>query len=289
METEILKIIESKAHNTNSPQNQQKQIQTIPYHDLNPSLSDQEYKDAVATCLDYINAGESYEICLTNQISTEIRNDSSKQKAFEMYKLLRRNNPAPFSAFLYHKNNEKIRMKEGSNKTLLNQILSERKSFSILCSSPERFLSISQDGVIESKPVKGTVRRGSSPMEDIELAKTLQTDKKSRAENLMIVDLVRNDLGRIAAPRSVSVPSLMHIESFATVHQMDSTIQAKLKEGEHEIDALLSAFPGGSMTGAPKLRTMQIIQSIEKVPRGPYSGCIGYISNKRNMDFKLTS
>ena len=284
MEFKILKATKSQAHSSSSLKSKEKQLQNITYQKPYPSLNDREYKNAVATCLDYINAGESYEVCLTNQIALP---KISKKSPFEMYKSLRKNNPAPFSAFIQHTRSKPIISHNSDNKVLLKEVLAKHGSFSVLCSSPERFLSISQNKILESKPVKGTIKRGSSLSEDMALANILQNDKKSRAENLMIVDLVRNDLGRIAAPKSVSVPSLMHIESFATLHQMVSTIQAKLKEDIHEIDALISAFPGGSMTGAPKLRTMQIIQSIEKVPRGLYSGCIGYISNKRNMDFNI--
>ncbi|MGH8553913.1 MAG: aminodeoxychorismate synthase component I, partial [Methylococcales bacterium] len=179
-----------------------------------------------------------------------------------VYRTLREYNSAPFSAFL---NFPEVR---------------------VLSSSPERFLKV-ENARVETKPIKGTRARVADPSKDLEQIKALRNSPKDRAENLMIVDLLRNDLGKCCEAGSVKVPKLFDVESFATVHHLVSTIEGRLASARDSIDLLRGCFPGGSITGAPKIRAMEIIEELEPDRRGVYCGSIGYISYGGDMDTNI--
>jgi para-aminobenzoate synthetase len=216
------------------------------------------YLANIAACRREIFEGETYEVCLTTELRSEGRLDP-----LPAYRALRARNPAPFAALL--------RLGE----------------LSVLSTSPERFLRIDRNRVVESRPMKGTAARVAEPFEDACRAAELRRDRKTRAENLMIADLVRNDLGRVSALGTVSVPGLMIVEPYATVHQMVTVVRGRLREGADALDCVRAAFPAGSMTGAPKLRTLEIIDRIERRPRGVYSGALGFFAVNGTADLSV--
>ena len=216
------------------------------------------YLDRIGRSLREIADGESYEVCLCNEWTRTYRKDP-----LDTYKVLRTINPAPYSAFLHF------------------------DTLSVLSCSPERMVHISKEGLVSCKPIKGTIARGQSLSEDAALKEELRTSEKDQAENLMIVDLIRNDLNRVCRTGTVAVPHLCEIESFATVHQMVSTVVGELRNSETAVSCVRSLFPGGSMTGAPKIRTMEIIDTLEAGPRGIYSGAIGYFSLDGAVDLNI--
>jgi para-aminobenzoate synthetase component 1 len=215
------------------------------------------YRQAFARIQQYITAGDCYQVNLAQRFSAPVSGDH-----WLAYQALRRLNPAPFSAYL------------------------NPPAARILCSSPERFLQV-RAGQVETRPIKGTRPRAAAPEADSALARELAGSGKDRAENLMIVDLLRNDLGRVCAPGSVAVPRLFEVESFASVHHLVSTVTGRLAEGIDAVALLRAAFPGGSITGAPKLRAMQIIEELEPQRRGVYCGAIGWLGFNGDLDCNI--
>ncbi len=213
------------------------------------------YLDAFDTVQEQLHAGNSYEVNLTYRADVQSSHDP-----LTTYLRLRASNPAPYAGLLRH---------HGTY---------------LLSSSPERFATIDRHRWLETKPMKGTTPRGASLAEDRRLEAELATDPRYRAENLMIVDLLRNDLSMVCEVGTVQVPSLMAVESFASVHQLVSTVRGRLRHDVSTLGALRALFPAGSMTGAPKLRTMQIIEDVESTPRGPYAGAFGWISADGRAD-----
>lgn len=218
----------------------------------------EQYLADILRCQAALAAGESYEVCLTDQIHTD-----ASPEPFELYRQLRRINPAPFAAYL------------------------KLGELAVLSSSPERFLSVDRERRVQARPIKGTTPRSDDPARDEELREGLLSDEKTFAEHLMIVDLLRNDLGRVCEVDSVRVPHFMTVEPYATVHQLISTVTGVLEAARTPVQCVRTCFPGGSMTGAPKLRTMGIIDDIEREARGVYSGALGYFGLDGSVDLSI--
>lgn len=224
-----------------------------------PDMAPAAFKDAVRRTIDYIEAGDIYQANITQRFRARLPAGFDR---LSLYQALRTRNPATFGAYL------------------------DFGATSILSSSPERFLKVA-DGRVETRPIKGTRPRGRGPAEDAALAAELLASAKDRAENLMIVDLLRNDISRVCKIGSVTVPTLFGLESYATVHHLVSVVTGELAQGRSAVDLLRACFPGGSVTGAPKIRAVEIIAELEPTARGPYCGSIGYLSADGAMDSNI--
>jgi para-aminobenzoate synthetase component 1 len=232
----------------------------LPFHITAPlasNLTREAYARRFRRVIDFIQAGDCYQINLAQRFSAPAAGDP-----WLAYQALRIVNPAPYSAYL--------RTPQGV----------------VLSASPERFLHL-RDGMVETRPIKGTRARVGHPRLDAERVAELQASAKDRAENVMIVDLLRNDLSKNCITGSVKVPRLFEVESFATVHHLVSTVTGTLRTDRDALDLLRGCFPGGSITGAPKRRAMQIIEELEPQRRGVYCGAIGYIGCDGNMDLNI--
>lgn len=225
--------------------------------DLESNFTKEDYCKAIEEVKDYIQAGDIYQANLSQRFSVEFEGDP-----WLLYKRLRSINPAPFAAYLN-----------------FDDVV-------VISSSPERFLKVEGDR-IETRPIKGTRPRGSTAEEDQKLADELMSSDKDRAEHVMIVDLERNDLGRVCEYGTVKVSEFEILESYPTVHHMVSTVEGRLREGVDQVDILKATFPGGSITGAPKVRSMEIIDELEPTKRSVYTGAIGYLSFNGNLDLNI--
>lgn len=225
---------------------------------LKPDMDAEAYARAFEQVAEFIRAGDCYQVNLAIRFSGSFSGD-----ALALYRHLARRHPAPFAGFL------------------------DTPRGSVLSFSPERFLK-TEAGSIETRPIKGTRPRSADPIRDRQLAEDLLASSKDRAENLMIVDLLRNDLGRSCVPGSIEVPSLFGLESFGSVHHLVSRIRGRLAPGVSPLEAFARAFPGGSITGAPKLRAMQIIDELETHARGPYCGSLFMVDGRGRMDSSIT-
>ena len=219
----------------------------------------QNYLDGVAKISEYISAGDVFQVNLSRAWQGSV---DSKVTAAELYASLRQSNPAPFSA------------------------LANFDGFSIISSSPERLVSV-KNRIIETRPIAGTRPRSNDPEQDEKLLQELIAHPKERAEHIMLIDLERNDMGRICIPGSMSVNELMSIETYEHVHHIVSNIRGELQQGVTPGDIINAVFPGGTITGCPKVRCMEIITELEQVGRGAYTGSLGYINHSGNLDFNI--
>jgi para-aminobenzoate synthetase component 1 len=225
---------------------------------LRSTFTHRGYLDAVAKVREYIVAGDIFQANLSQRFQAPLR-----EPPFELYRRLRRRNPAPFAAYLGF------------------------DDVTVLSASPERFLRLDHERQVETRPIKGTRPRGLVPMHDAALGRALAESEKDRAENVMIVDLLRNDLSRVCRPGTVRVPELFALEQHPTVHHLVSTVVGELEPAADAVDLTRAAFPGGSITGAPKVRAMEIIAELEPTRRGVYCGAIGYLSATGAMDTSI--
>jgi len=227
------------------------------YRFVTSNFSPNGYRDAVRRAIEYVHAGDVFQVNIAQRLLAPLH-----EHPLELYGRLRERNPAPFACYF------------------------DAGDFQIVSASPERFLKVT-DGEVITQPIKGTRPRGRTPEEDAVLLHDLVTNPKDRAENVMIVDLLRNDLGRVCEFGSVMVPKVCEVETYRFVHHLVSEVRGKLRVGKTPFDLLRAAFPGGSVTGAPKVRAMEIIAELEPTARGPYCGSVGFIGFNGCMDTNI--
>ncbi|HEY8505875.1 MAG TPA: aminodeoxychorismate synthase component I, partial [Gemmataceae bacterium] len=230
----------------------------LPGHPGVTSTFDREdYLAAVRRAVEYVHAGDCFQVNLSQRLLAP-----AGLHPLELYRRSRERNPAPFAAYF------------------------DLGDFRVVSASPERFLKVT-GGEVETRPIKGTRPRGATPEEDRARAGELRASAKDRAENVMIVDLLRNDLGRVCAFGSVRVPSVCEVETFRFVHHLVSEVRGRLRPGQTPLDLIRAAFPGGSVTGAPKVRAMEIIAELEPAARGAYCGSLGYVGFDGTTDTNI--
>nr|WP_296083430.1 aminodeoxychorismate synthase component I [uncultured Blautia sp.] len=239
------------------PMYMQKESDTEYSIEVQPNFAKDEYKQAVDRMIRYIIEGDIYITNMTQQLTVK-----SDKAPLDVFYDLRKNNPSPFGGYF------------------------DYGDFQIVCASPERFLKM-QKGHVNTRPIKGTRKRGETPEEDLLMRTELENSEKDKSELLMIVDLERNDLNRVCRPGSVKVTELFTVEEYATVFHLVSDIEGDLEEGKTVMDLLEAAFPGGSITGAPKYRAMEIIDELENNKRNLYTGSIGYLTLDGDCDFNI--
>ena len=228
--------------------------------DWRPRWSQVRYLEAARKARDYVHAGDVFQVNLSQAFDAELGDGDAP---YDVFRRLCEASPAPHAAYL---------------------VLDD--DHVVMTNSPERFVEL-KSGKVEARPIKGTRPRATDPARDAALARELETSAKDRAENLMIVDLMRNDIGRVCRPGSVHVPLLCGVESYANVHHLVSVVEGEMGEGRDVFDLLAACFPPGSITGAPKVRAMEIISELEEEPRGPYCGALGWISAEGDMDMNV--
>jgi len=225
---------------------------------LSSNFSREEFEASVLKIKEYITAGEAIQVVLSQRLV-----QPTQAAPFEIYRALRTINPSPYMFFL------------------------DFKDFYLIGASPEILVRV-EDGVVTSRPLAGTRRRGKTPAEDLALEKELRSDEKERAEHIMLVDLGRNDVGRVSEPGSVEVSQLMGVERYSHVMHLFTHVEGKLRRDLTAFDALRACFPAGTVSGAPKIRAMEIIAELEPEKRGPYAGAAGYFSFSGNMDMAIS-
>lgn len=248
------------------PQRQQLEAPIAPAPGPNGLLSNftrEQYLAAVAKIIDYIHAGDIFQANLSQRLIYPVDSLAGVKSADDFYIRLRRENPAPFAAYFSH------------------------DDWSVLSASPERFVSVDATGNVSTRPIKGTRQRRTAPEADLFTRDELRESEKDQAENVMIVDLLRNDLSRVCQPGSITVPELCSVETYETVQHLVSEVRGQLKAGKDGWDLLSSVFPGGSITGAPKIRAMEIIAELEPTRRGPYCGSLFYLGFDGTMDSSI--
>lgn len=230
----------------------------VNHQAVKPNFEKEAYLEAIEKAKEYISAGDIIQVVISQRFAR--KTDASP---FSLYRALRRVNPSPFMAYF------------------------DYGDFQIIGASPELLLKV-EEGVITTCPIAGTRRRGKTPEEDEELAEELKNNEKEQAEHRMLLDLGRNDVGRVSAPGTVRVPRVMEVERFSDVMHLASEVQGEISDQHTSLDALRSVFPAGTLSGAPKIRAMQIIDELEQEKRGPYGGAIGYISYNGNLEMAIT-